>query len=176
MVELGVVKLRPDATMPSKSTLGAACFDVYANFVGDSHKVFNTLNHELEVTIKRDNGVNLLPGFRTLVPTGVSLVIPEGYCVEVYPRSGNAIKMGITLINNVGIIDSDYSGELMVPIVNMTHTDILIESGMKIAQFKLVKLEDVKVLEQTMDELTRHVSNSNRKFGTAGGFGSTGTK
>ena len=176
MVELGIVKLRQDAIAPSKSTAQAACFDVYANFVGDSIKVYNTLNHVLDVRIKRDDGVSLLPGFRVLVPTGVSLLIPHGHCVKVYPRSGNAIKMGITLINNVGIIDSDYSGELMVPIVNMTHTDVMIEQGMKIAQIMLVKLEDTDIVERTKEDLERHVRNSNRVRGTDGGFGSTGIK
>ena len=114
-----------------------------------------------------ENDITLKPLERTLVPTGIYIAIPEGYEVQIRPRSGLSIKHGITLINCVGTIDSDYRGEIKVPLINFSKEDFTIENGMRIAQMVLSKYEKIDFEE--VDEL----SDSERQDG---GFGSTGVK
>lgn len=134
--------------LPSYETAGAAGADVRANFPED----------------QRD-GVTLEPGARVLVPTGLSLEIPQGYEVQMRPRSGLALKNGITLPNSPGTIDSDYRGPLGVIVLNAGQEPFEIAHGMRIAQMVVAP---VVVAEFTLDQ---ELSETSR--GT-GGFGSTG--
>ena len=132
--------------LPSYETAGAAGADLRANLVDQE-------------------ALTLKAGQRALVPTGLRMAIPDGYEVQVRPRSGLALKHGITLLNTPGTIDSDYRGPLGVIVINLGDTAFEIAHGMRIAQLIVApvvqaQFETVSVLGET----TR---------GT-GGFGSTG--
>lgn len=111
--------------------------------------------------------VTLQPMQRTLIPTGLAIALPDGYEAQVRPRSGMAIKHGITVVNSPGTIDADYRGELQVPVINLGQEAFTIERGMRIAQ--MVVAQYSKVAWQQVEEL-------NDTARGAGGFGSTGTK
>lgn len=87
--------------------------------------------------------LRLTPGNRALIPTGIYVAIPTGYEIQVRPRSGNAIKYGLGILNTPGTIDSDYRGELMVIVNNNSFEDILIPQGMKIAQGVLCPVKQI---------------------------------
>lgn len=107
----------------------------------------------------------LTPGQRTLVPTGLYFQLEPGYEAQVRARSGLAIKKGIGLVNGIGTIDSDYRGEVCVPLINWGQEDFVIENGDRIAQVVIAKYEQVTFeLTDTIDETERG----------AGGFGHTG--
>ena len=130
--------------LPNYQTLGSSGMDLLSN-------------NESEIIIK--------PMERTLVPTGIFLEIPVGYEGQVRARSGLSIKNGITLVNCVGTIDSDYRGELRVPIINLGSEPFKIVKGDRIAQLIITKYERI-----TWDQVDT-VEETDR--GT-GGFGSTG--
>lgn len=113
-----------------------------------------------------DAPVELKPLERTLVPTGLFIELPEGYEAQVRPRSGLAIKRGLTLLNSPGTIDSDYRGELKCIVVNLSNETQMIEPGERIAQLVVARYERIAwKLVETLAETNR---------GT-GGFGSTGS-
>ena len=111
--------------------------------------------------------VKIQPGKRKLIPTGIAIALPCGYEAQVRPRSGLAIKNGITMLNSPGTIDSDYRGEIKVILANLGQKAFIIERGMRIAQIVVANV--VKVEWDSVESLK--VSDR----GT-GGFGSTGTK
>jgi dUTP pyrophosphatase len=107
----------------------------------------------------------LKPGERALVPTGLAIALPEGYEAQVRPRSGLAVKHGITVLNAPGTIDADYRGEIQVPLINHGEADFVIARGDRIAQMIIARVEQVELVEvESLDETAR---------GT-GGFGSSG--
>lgn len=134
--------------LPSYETEGAAGADVRANFPPELR-----------------DGVTLAPGERALVPTGLSLEIPVGFEVQMRPRSGLALKHGITLPNSPGTIDSDYRGPLGVIVLNAGQEPFEIAHGMRIAQMVVAPVVVGKF------ELHQELSESERGVG---GFGSTG--
>ena len=137
------VSLQPGAIMPSYQTSGSAGLDL----------------HCLE-----DFEIN--PGGRTLVPTGISIAIPAGYEGQVRPRSGLALKHGITLVNSPGTIDSDYRGELRVIMINLGAEPVSFKSGDRIAQLVISKFEKAELVPvMSLDQTQRG----------EGGFGSTGS-
>ena len=98
--------------------------------------------------------VLLQPGTSALIPTGLNLEIPEGYEVQVRPRSGLAFKHGVTVLNSPGTIDSDYRGELKVLLVNFSTEDFVVNDGERIAQMVIARhetacFEEVDVLDET---------------------------
>jgi len=96
--------------------------------------------------------VELPPGERALVPTGLAVAIPEGHAGFVQPRSGLAVKHGISIVNTPGLIDSGYRGELMVTLLNTdTRETFVVEPGMRIAQLVILELPEVELVE--VDEL-----------------------
>lgn len=107
----------------------------------------------------------LKPLARCLVPTGLYIALPEGYEAQVRPRSGLAIKKGITVLNSPGTIDADYRGEVCVILVNLSTEDFVIEDGERIAQMVIARHEQVNW--ECVDELTETQRG-------AGGFGHTG--
>lgn len=110
--------------------------------------------------------VTLAPGKRAAVATGLALAIPDGFEVQVRPRSGLALKHGLTVANAPGTIDSDYRGELKVLLVNLGSSPVVIERGMRIAQLVVAPVTRGRFEEvDSLDDTAR---------GT-GGFGSTGT-
>ena len=109
--------------------------------------------------------ISLQPMQRCLVPTGVYIALPAGYEAQVRPRSGLAIKKGITVLNSPGTIDADYRGEICIILINLSSETFVIEDGERIAQMVIARHEQPTLLEvEVLDETER---------GT-GGFGHTG--
>jgi dUTP pyrophosphatase len=114
-----------------------------------------------------DSPITLKPLERTLVPTGLFMEIPVGYEAQVRPRSGLALKKGITVLNSPGTIDADYRGQLQVILINLSNEVFVIEDGERIAQMVIAAHEQAEWLEvESLEETARG----------AGGFGSTGVK
>jgi dUTP pyrophosphatase len=120
---------------------------------------------DLLAAVPADKPLVVAPGARTLVPTGIALALPEGTEGQVRPRSGLAMKHGITVANSPGTIDADYRGEVQVLIVNHGSESVEITRGMRIAQLVVAAVARVEMCEVTsLDETPRG----------GGGFGSTG--
>lgn len=120
----------------------------------------------MDVRANLDEPLVLKPLQRCLVPTGLYMAIPAGYEVQVRPRSGLAIKKGITVLNSPGTIDADYRGEVCVILVNLSSEEFVIEDGERIAQMVIARHEQAEWVEvENLDETQRG----------SGGFGHTGT-
>jgi len=120
----------------------------------------------LDLVAASGDPIIIPPGGRELVPTGLSVAIPEGYELQIRPRSGLAYKQGITLPNTPGTIDSDYRGEIKVIMMNLGCESFTVTRGMRIAQAVLTEVVKAKlILVDTLDATHRGV----------GGFGHTGT-
>lgn len=133
-------------SLPAYATAGAAGLDLQAAIAEP-------------VTVK--------PFARALVPTGICAAIPTGFEAQVRPRSGLALKQGLTVANAPGTIDSDYRGEIAVILLNTSDQPVIIERGMRIAQLVLAKVEQLSWQPvAALDQTARG----------AGGFGSTGVK
>lgn len=111
--------------------------------------------------------VTLQPLERRLMPTGLFMELPQGYEAQIRPRSGLAIKRGLTLINTPGTIDSDYRGEIMVPLVNLSAEPQTVNDGERIAQMVIAKYEQISW------EVVSELETTERG---AGGFGHSGIK
>ncbi len=120
---------------------------------------------DLRAAVDAENALVLAPGKRALVPTGFVFEIPEGFEGQVRPRSGLALKHGITCLNTPGTIDSDYRGEVKVLLINLGDEHFAITRGMRIAQVVLAPVTQMRVSEGTDATATAR---------GAGGFGSTG--
>ena len=134
-----------DLALPAYMTPGAAGMDLFAAITED---------------------IILEPGRREIIPTGIALAIPAGWEAQVRPRSGLAIKHGLTLLNSPGTIDSDYRGEIKVIIINLGNMEYVMQRGMRIAQLvfaPVVRAEWTEV--EFLDETERN----------DGGFGHTGS-
>ena len=162
-------KLHPEVKEPYRATEGSACFDLYS-FLQEDKPVKVYLNQFEEVEIKnrlvQSGRVQVNPNERVLIPTGLIFNIPKGYSVRLYPRSSLALKQGLTLANNVGIIDWDYVEPVFAMIVNISGFTNYVKHNERICQGELFKdqpciLEEVKDRPQT-------------KTDRDGGFGSTG--
>lgn len=114
-----------------------------------------------------DEPVMLRPMERRLIPTGLYIALPEGYEAQVRPRSGLALKHGITVLNSPGTIDADYRGEIMVLLVNLSADDFVVNDGERIAQMIIARHETAAFVE--VEELDRTERG-------AGGYGHTGVE
>lgn len=121
----------------------------------------------MDVRANIDEAIELKPGMRTLVKTGLFMEIPVGYECQVRPRSGLALKKGITVLNSPGTIDADYRGEVGVILINHSDETFVVEDGERIAQLVFAPVE--QALWEEVDELSETQRGSD-------GFGSTGTK
>ena len=120
----------------------------------------------MDLSAAIEEALELGPGERALVPTGLTIALPAGYEAQVRPRSGLAIKHGITVLNTPGTVDADYRGEIKVVLVNLGSENFTIERGMRIAQMVIAKHEHIEwSVVEDLDETERG----------SGGFGSTGT-
>jgi dUTP pyrophosphatase len=125
VIELPIQRLRPDAVVPARAYSGDAGLD-----------------------LSSCERVELAPGERALVPTGLAVAIPEGHAGFVQPRSGLATKHGISIVNTPGLVDSGYRGELLVNLVNTDkHEPFVVEPGMRIAQLVIVPIPEVELVE-----------------------------
>ena len=122
---------------------------------------------DLRAAVTEDAPLTLEPGARALVPTGLKIALEQGYEAQVRPRSGLALKHGLTCLNSPGTIDSDYRGEVKVLLVNLGEEPFVIERGMRIAQMVIAPVTRVAVREGTKAGETPR---------GAGGFGSTGVE
>ena len=114
-----------------------------------------------------DSPITLKPMERRLIPTGLYIALPKGYEAQVRPRSGLALKHGITVLYTPGTVDADYRGELMVLLINFSAEDFIINAGERIAQMVIARHEQAKFVEvEVLDETERG----------AGGYGHTGVK
>ena len=137
--------------LPAYETAGAAGADIRANLAAAD----------------RAAGLTLQPMQRMIVPTGIRVAIPTGYEIQLRPRSGLAVKFGVTLINTPGTIDSDYRGPLGVVMINLGAADYVIRHGDRIAQCVVAPV--VQAAFQAVDNIAQTERGS-------GGFGSTGAK
>jgi dUTP pyrophosphatase len=129
VIELPIRRLRPDAVVPGRAYNGDAGLD-----------------------LSSCERVELAPGERALVPTGLAVAIPEGYAGFVQPRSGLATKHGISIVNTPGLVDSGYRGELLVNLVNTDNREpFVVEPGMRIAQLVILPIPELELVE--VDEL-----------------------
>jgi len=122
---------------------------------------------DLVAAVPQGEPLRLAPGQRGLVPTGLVIELPLGFEGQVRPRSGLALKYGITVLNSPGTIDSDYRGELKVLLVNLGTEAFLVERGERIAQLVVAAVAHARIEERRSTTATRR---------GAGGFGSTGTR
>ena len=143
-----VVRLphNPDLPLPAYETAGAAGMD-------------------LRAAVPEKAPLVLRPGARTAVPTGLAFALPEGFEAQVRPRSGLALKSGVTVANAPGTIDQDYRGELKVLLVNLGEEDFVIRRGDRVAQL---------VIAPVVQAAWREVGDLDATARGAGGFGSTG--
>ena len=146
MTKIQIKKLSNEVLTPKYETSGSSGMDIAAYI-------------EKEVIIN--------PGEKALIPTGFSLSIPQGYEVQIRPRSGLAAKKGVTVLNTPGTIDSDYRGEIKVILINLSKDIFYVKSGERIAQMVVCPVKQVALEE------VNELSETNRGVG---GFGSTGTK
>jgi dUTP pyrophosphatase len=125
VIELPIRRLRPDATLPARAYTGDAGFDLAAC-----------------------ERVELAPGARAVVATGLAVAIPEGYAGFVQPRSGLGARHGLTIVNTPGLVDSGYRGELQVILLNTDREhSFVVEPGMRIAQLVVVPVPELELLE-----------------------------
>lgn len=120
----------------------------------------------MDLRANLDTPVSINSLERVLIPTGLFIELPEGYEAQVRPRSGLAIKKGITVLNAPGTIDSDYRGEIGVMLINLSTEDVVVNDGERVAQLVVAKHEQASWEEAVALEETER---------GAGGFGSTGT-
>jgi dUTP pyrophosphatase len=121
----------------------------------------------LDLRANLDSPVTLLPMQRRLIPTGLHIALPEGFEAQVRPRSGLALRHGITVLNSPGTIDADYRGEVMVLLVNLGEEPFVINDGERIAQLIVARYEKVQfILTDSLDATERG----------EGGYGHTGVK
>ena len=146
MVKLLIKKLSPKAHVPKYETTGSSGLDLSAFL---------------------DKEVEIKPNEKCLVPTGLAIEIPKGFEIQIRPRSGLAVKNGLTVLNAPGTIDSDYRGEIKVLLFNHGKEIFKISNGLRIAQMVLCPVEIADINE---------VNDLNKTLRGDGGFGSTGVK
>tara|TARA_R110002126_G_scaffold1684_1_gene9996 strand:- start:1128 stop:1574 length:447 start_codon:yes stop_codon:yes gene_type:complete len=121
----------------------------------------------MDIRAALEDSITLKPGERMLIPTGLQMAIPEGYEAQIRPRSGLAIRNGITMLNSPGTIDADYRGEVKVITINHGHEDFTINHGDRIAQMVIAPVTQFPI--QQVEDLDKTERGE-------GGFGSTGVK
>lgn len=168
MTLLSVEKLSPEAEYPVFATAHSACMDIMFHYAGDRTVTYYTPAND-KGTIKVPQSIKELdmpPGYRFMVPTGIKLIIPAGHHVKVYSRSSLALKKGLVLVNSVGIIDEDFDEELKILLMNVSQDHVSITEGDRIAQMEVVNTQSSVVL---WDENLKTAAQMRK-----GGFGSTG--
>ncbi len=146
MTKILIKRLSKEVTLPKYETSGSSGMDVSAY---------------VQASIEID------PGNIAIIPTGIALSVPEGFEVQIRPRSGLAAKEKITVLNTPGTIDSDYRGEIKVILINLSHKKFKVEKGLRIAQMVICPIIKAQLKE---------VENLDYTKRGKGGFGSTGAK
>lgn len=121
----------------------------------------------MDLRANLDEPVTLRPMERRLIATGLHIALPEGYEAQIRPRSGLALKRGITVLNSPGTVDADYRGEIGVLLINLSQEDFIINDGERIAQMVIARYEQAQFIKvEVLDETERG----------EGGYGHTGVK
>lgn len=157
------IKLLPGGKMPEKKSKGAAAYDCYARLYRRTYEVRKD-GTEREIWVEKAESVN--DKTPVLIPLGFALELPEGYHAEIYPRSSVGLKTKIRVPNSIGIIDSDYRGEVNL-ICETKEGSEWVSNGQRIAQMLIVKDSEVEL------KLSDELSETERG---EGGFGSTGKR
>ena len=131
------------------------------------HETDQSAGMDLRAAIDANNPVHLKSGARCIIPSGFCMALPPGFEAQIRPRSGLAIKHGVTVLNSPGTVDADYRGEIGVILINLGEKDFLIERGMRIAQmiiapFTRVKLQDMETIPDSQ--------RGDSGFGSTGNF------
>ena len=146
MTEILIKRLSRTVSVPKYETTGSSGMDLAADI---------------------DKKIEIKPGETKIIPTGLSVSIPQEFEIQIRPRSGLAAKYQLSVLNTPGTIDSDYRGEIKVILINLGKKIFIVEDGLRIAQMVLCPLIKAKIKEvETLDGTTRG----------SGGFGSTGNK
>jgi dUTP pyrophosphatase len=146
MTKILIKRLSKKVQLPKYETSGSSGLDLVANINSD---------------------LDLLPGKSAIIPTGLSVAIPNSFEIQIRPRSGLAAKQKITVLNTPGTVDSDYRGEIKVILINLGEKNFKVEKGSRIAQMVLCPVKQAELIEvESLEETTRG----------KGGFGSTGNK
>ena len=145
-MQVNVLKIHPEATVPQYATAGASGLDLHAR-----------IQHE----------IYLQPGVRYSCPTGIGIELPEGFEAQVRPRSGLARKHGITVLNSPGTVDADYRGEILAILINHSDTAFKIDPNQRIAQLVIAPVMRIELVGSNV------LTETDRG---AGGFGSTDEK
>ena len=146
MTKILIKRLSKEVSLPKYETNGSSGMDLAAYI---------------------NSNINLDPGKSVVVPTGLSVAIPEGFEIQIRPRSGLAAKKKISVLNTPGTIDADYRGEIKVILINLSEDRFIIKKGLRIAQMVVCPIIQAQLIE--VDELNNTIRGK-------GGFGSTGTK
>ena len=146
MTKILIKRLSKEVSLPRYETSGSSGMDLAAYI---------------------NNSINLESGKSQIIPTGISVAIPEGFEIQIRPRSGLAAKNKISVLNTPGTIDADYRGEIKVILINLSNKTFVIEKGFRIAQMVVCPIIQAKLEE--VDELNETIRGED-------GFGSTGTK
>ena len=146
MTKILIKRLSKEVSLPKYETSGSSGMDLAAYI---------------------NNDINLEPWKSEIIPTGISVAIPEGFEIQIRPRSGLAAKNKISVLNTPGTIDADYRGEIKVILINLSDKTFVIEKGFRIAQMVVCPIIQAKLEE--VDELNETIRGED-------GFGSTGTK
>ena len=146
MTKILIKRLSKEVSLPKYETKGSSGMDLAANI---------------------ETNVNLDPGKSAIIPTGLMVAIPEGFEIQIRPRSGLAAKKNISVLNTPGTIDADYRGEIKVILINHGSNNFEVTNKMRIAQMVVSKYEKINF---------KLVSDLNTTKRGSGGFGSTGTK
>ena len=146
MTEILIKKLSEKVKLPKYETNGSSGMDLSANI---------------------DSSIKINPGKTAIIPTGISLSVPNNYEIQIRPRSGLAAKNQISVLNSPGTIDSDYRGEIKVILINLGEKVFIVDKGDRIAQMVVCPIIKAKLKE---------VKNLEKSHRGSGGFGSTGTK
>lgn len=136
-----------------------------SNFKGELPQYQSRLAAGFDVRAQLDDKILLQPGQRTLIPTGLAFEIPLGFEIQARPRSGWALKQGMTVLNTPGTIDADYRGEVKIIAINLGHEPVEIADQERVAQLVLAPVWQAEL------EVVTHLTESDRGVG---GFGSTG--
>lgn len=164
-MKVAVINLSNNS-LPKYESKGAAGMDVRADFSRitpqNPIKLYGSGEFDFEKRMFRID-----PMSRALIPTGLKVALPEGVEMQVRPRSGIALKKGVTVINTPGTVDGDYRGEVGIPVINLSNEEVWIETGERICQFVFNVVEHAEwELVDTLDETERG----------EGGFGHSGVK
>jgi dUTP pyrophosphatase len=146
MTKILIKRLSKEVSLPKYETNGSSGMDLAANI---------------------DANINIDPGKTAIIPTGLALSIPEGFEVQIRPRSGLAAKQKISVLNTPGTIDADYRGEIKVILINLGQEPFKVEKGLRIAQMVVCPIVQAQLKE--VDDLSETERGKD-------GFGSTGTK